>query len=621
MPRLRRWLCPLMSLPESDAPLLDLSNLKFQPAWVNEPSDFSNYAGSSESGDRRHGGDREGRRPRPGGGGGGGARPGRDRPAPGARREPDRGPARTGGAPRPDGPRRPRPESGPRGPRDPRAQDGPRRDYREEAPQPLPAVKVEFLPDEAVVSALAAQIRATHLTYPLFGLAKKFLEKPEYHRVMLTAEVKEGVAAPELFRVGDDGMVTLDRRSAERIAFERNRAALYEEKTEQGEPPKGNFSNVARCRLDGTLLGPTNHHAYQTALRSLYDQRYSRRMPFEHFRREIEVVNDPAEVEKWKEQSRASTTYTVIGSEPPVVLKSPAEVRQHFDDNHLGSMVQNGPSFILGGPAARSNPDPALSRAMRSAWEAESRYPGNLVQHVRAGLQKASLQIFKHRKKFVHVSGVRPLAFRHDPDSLVSESVQAILAAIGARPGISRKALAEKILGPATIAAAESASAPVATAAPVLEPVEVEPPATVTELPPTESAESSTPVTDDAKIEATEPVAVAPEDPHTKAKAALVADLLWLVTSGHVIAFHDGTYDLPPSPMAKPAAAVRGPAPVAESGTASAPVVEAATAPEAVVGETPSPAEDAKIETTILEPGALAKAAIATPITEAPIAL
>ena len=128
-------------------------------------------------------------------------------------------------------------------------------------------VKVEFLPDEAVVAALATQIRSSHLTYPLFGLAKKFLEKPEYHQVRLTTESIGGQPAPVLYRVGDDGPVTLDARVAERLSFDRNRARFYEEKTEQGEPPKGNFSNVARCRLDGTLLGPTNHHGYQTALR------------------------------------------------------------------------------------------------------------------------------------------------------------------------------------------------------------------------------------------------------------------------------------------------------------------------------------------------------------------
>ncbi len=381
----------------------------------------------------------------------------------------------------------------PRGPREQRGPGGPPRPPREEAP--LPPIKVEFLPDEAVVAALAAQIRASHLTYPLFGLAKKFLEKPEYHHVKLTVETKEGAPAAELFRIGEDGVVTLDARAAERIAFERNRGKFYEEKTEQGEPPKGNFSNVARCRLDGTLLGPTNHHAYQTALRSLYDQRYSRRMSFEQFRREVEVVSDPAEVEKWKEQSRATTTFTVIGTEPPVVLKSLAEVRQHFDEHHLKSIVQSGPSFVLAGPAARSNPDSALSRAMRAAWEAESRYPGNLVQHVRAGLQKASLQIFKHRKKFVHVSGVRPLAFLPDPDSAVSESVQAILSAIAARPGISRKALAEKILGPApVVAAAEPATAVEAAIA--------------AEQPPVDPA-------------APAPAPVATEDPQAKAKSAL----------------------------------------------------------------------------------------------------
>jgi hypothetical protein len=66
--------------------------------------------------------------------------------------------------------------------------------------------------------------------------------------------------------------------------------------------------------LSGTLLGPTNHHAYQPQLRSLYEQRFSRRLSFADYQRQIEIVSDPAVVERWKEEARKVTTYTTCAN-------------------------------------------------------------------------------------------------------------------------------------------------------------------------------------------------------------------------------------------------------------------------------------------------------------------
>ncbi len=549
-----------MPNPEPSAPLLDLSDLKFQPAWINETSNASRFFGAAEREERPPRGDRRDFRG-----------PSRDRDSRPARPGPGTGPR--GPSPRPPerrDDRGPKPAFKGSGPRDDRRGAPLRpRDERDQRPPEAPSapVRVEFMPEGGVVMALAQQIRNSHLTFPLFGLAKKFLEKPEYHVVRLTVENREGQPPVQLYRVGEDGPVTLDRRAAERMAFERARTSLYEEKTELGEPPKGNFSNVARCRLDGTLLGPTNHHGYQLALRALYDSRYSRRMSFEQFRREIETVNDPAAVEKWKEESRSNTTFTVVGSEPSIALGSLQEVRQHFEEHHLAENVRAGSSFTVAGPASRGNGDPGLNTAMRYAWEAEARHPLNLVQHVRAGLQKAGLQIFKHRKKFVYVSAARPIAFRAAPDSVVSANVQKILDLIAAAPGISRKVLAERILGPAPVAAEPTMSpaAPIAaseTPSPeVPETVVASPdaavptePGVVSDLP-----ESETPVEEPAasvvsNVDATPtaPPESAPspspiEDAYNRGKSALVADLRWLAAAGHVLALHDGTYDLPQS--------------------------------------------------------------------------
>src|SRR5437763_12219306 len=100
-------------------------------------------------------------------------------------------------------------------------------------------------------------------------------------------------------------------------------------------PIKGNFSKVARCRLSGTVLGPTNHHNYQPQLRSLYEQRYSRRMSFQDFQRQIEIVSDPGVVEQWKEQARSITTFKTKDEENPATFKSAAEAERHFRQTYL----------------------------------------------------------------------------------------------------------------------------------------------------------------------------------------------------------------------------------------------------------------------------------------------
>ena len=61
----------------------------------------------------------------------------------------------------------------------------------------------------------------------------------------------------------------MDREFLERNAFRFAHRDFYQVDVRNRSDKRGNFSNVARCRLSGTLLGPTNHHAYQPQLRKL----------------------------------------------------------------------------------------------------------------------------------------------------------------------------------------------------------------------------------------------------------------------------------------------------------------------------------------------------------------
>src|SRR6476659_3993994 len=344
----------------SSPPNEDLLDLRMLPAWANEPArpnDYANFEGEeADPTGRRH--DRSPRN--------------RDRD-----RE-RRGPRKPDG--RKDRPDRNRDRRSPRPP-DPRRDHGPQRDRREETPVEPLAVSVRFLPHQKAFENVIAQIKSAPIAYSVFALARLFLEKPERYDVRLA--MPEGT---QLFQLGETGPVAADRRILEGSAFASARDDFYTVEVTQTEPLKGNFSNVARCRLSGTLLGPTNHHAYQPQLRNLYETRFSRRMSFADYQRQIDIVSDPAVVEQWKEQARSVTTYHVKNAEPPVSFSSAADAERHFRQNHLPGLIREANEMTIDGVLSRRLPDRRLGRAIENAWVQETRSPSKMMQELAAGL-------------------------------------------------------------------------------------------------------------------------------------------------------------------------------------------------------------------------------------------
>ena len=493
-------------------PSPDLLDLKMMPAWVNDSAgtkDYSNFEGETERSF-----DRDGRSSSRGGGGGR-----RDERPRGPRRETREG----GGGRGPGGP-----GQGPRRPAGPRS-DSRRPDRRDEqrapreAPLPLPQVEVRFLPHPPALESVLAQIKTGAVTYSVFALARLFLDKPERYDVRLKAA--EGAV---LHQLGENGPVATDQRLLEASAFASARDEYYAVEQTQTEPLKGNFSNVARCRLSGTLLGPTNHHAYQPQLRSLYEQRFSRRMSFQDYQRQVEIVSDPEVVEQWKEQARSITTYKTKGQDPELSFKTEAEAERHFRQTHLPTLLRSEQELTVDGVLSRRMGDRGLGRLIENSWATEVRSPSKMMQELSAALRSAGLNIFRHRKGMLFVSPYRIRVFGHERSG-VSACINGILEKLTESPGINRKQLAEKM------AMAEG----------------------------------------EAEME--------------RAKRALASDLHWLIHEGYVIEFNDGTLDLPrakqPSGEGKPdkaeptdAGEASAETPVAASETEPAPVSKDASA-------------------------------------------
>jgi hypothetical protein len=475
-------------------PLFPL-DLKFLPDWLKEAPQSNPYAGHSgdagfrDRGARAEGGQRHAGR-------------GRDQAGQGPRqaRQEDRRP----GGPRPpgrEGQRAPRMSGGngpKRGPRDDHRQRQHSNGPDQRGPRPpgdrLPCqVRIEFLPEPNAAALIARQIRQGAKAYPLFGTAKMFLEKPERHIARITSLD----SAHPLHQLGD-GVIGFDSALLERDAFRSLWKNYYKEEVLAVDPPKGTFTSVAKCRSTGQLLGPKNHHAYQVAVRKLYEERFSRSMSFLDFQRdEIELLTSEQAVEDWKTEASRTVVYQTLDETEPKQFKSIAEAELDFRKNHLPELMKTGLVLQCGGKAVREMHERGLTSAAREAFDKETTYPAGIVNGLRRFLNEEGLHIFKHRKRLLYVTPIWPK--RADSTQGFAEGPATLLKLIEESPRISKRDLAVKILGlPAT-------------------------------LPPAESPEEEA-----SRLEAR--------------KTQIASDLHYLIHAGYVLEFADGRLDLPLSP-------------------------------------------------------------------------
>ena len=478
--------------------LLSSLELKFLPDWLKESPAPNRYAGfEGDSSERRQEGRERFGRGQGGGGGGrggaGGAGGDRGGGAGGGQGRRDGG-GGSGGARsgRSDG----RPQGGGRG-----GQGGPRREHHTQdasrgnearrdsvGGDKIPAqVRIQFLPEPIAAENIAKQIRQSGRAYPLFGTARMFLEKPERHVVRITSSD----AAHPLHQL-EDGAIGFDAEILERGAFRALWDRFYREEVVETEPPKGNYTSVARCRANGQILGPTSYHGYQVALRKLYEERFSRRMSFLEFQREeIEIIAGEQAVADWKALASRQTVYHTKDEVAPIQFKSIEETEAHFRKVCLPTLRKSATTLSCSGRSSRELPERGLVNAARDAFERELAYPAGMVHGLRAFFDEQGLQVFKHKKRVLYVSAIRP---KRAVVAGFAEGPASLLRLVEASPRITKREAAIKLLGVAN----------------------------------TEELES----------------------PEIAArKSQLAADLYYLIHAGHIVEFADGRLDLPLSPQ------------------------------------------------------------------------
>lgn len=414
-------------------------DLDFVPAWARQAPGADPYPERFE--ERRPRRDAGGDRPRRG-----------ERPrGPGDRRPGDRSQGRTGARPgdRPGARPGARPGTRPGGERDgdrrgPRREQapqdrGPRRESA--AAEPLLPIQISFVPEQAHLSTVMGDIRASQHAFPLPELAHLFLSKPEWHLVKFEAlSQKGGTPVVRFFQCRLTGRLFMNRDEALQAAATDALERCFSAEVTQKDPPAGQFICVGRCGLSGQLLGPPNHHAFQEQLELLHRTRFAH-MDINEYRDHVENVRDPEVVEQWKEQWRTHTVYRLkeeFGGDPAAEPMDEKAARAHAVEVIAPGGVKEVTRAVLPGPVSRSITDPRLLQLLRAAWTREQRFPVTLVRALKAAARRMGLFTFETSGRAAFVS---PIAPRPVDPARVVDSLRLVLEWLQAHPGCTRQEL------------------------------------------------------------------------------------------------------------------------------------------------------------------------------------
>ena len=152
-----------------------------------------------------------------------------------------------------------------------RRQPGDRKPF---APRERPLdVEVKLLPETKALGAIIRRIQQDIHAYKLKDLAYFFLDNPSSVLAKITPRA-DAAEAPTFRQCKACGFAALDEGALVEHILAAHLGDYYEAKEVECEPPKGNFSCVAKCGLSGVLLGPPNIHEFNSVVRDMMRTRY-----------------------------------------------------------------------------------------------------------------------------------------------------------------------------------------------------------------------------------------------------------------------------------------------------------------------------------------------------------
>ncbi len=361
---------------------------------------------------------------------------------------------------------------------------------KQETPRPpeLLGWKIHLIPEDRGLDGMAKQIRKEMKAYSLFQLARLILEKPQRYLVKWSSCLGKEKQVTPLFQCLLDETLWLSEKEALKHAFFNYRDRYYRSETIKREAPKGSYTAVGVCGMSQTLLGPPNHHDYQSKVRQLHAERFSH-IPFEVFKSRIQMSRDEALLEQWKEEQSTqeifylnscqnSTTDMNCGAAPvlasssindtlshcapeapgtsspaaslerslfPIVVEgaeekigSLTEVEEHFRKMFASSIIKKVErEVLLSHSKSWQQSAFVVRRAVEQELESLKRFPLSFSQEVGQALVKRGLQIFKAHENIVYASIARPRSLNQE-EQAISNSVKRVLEVLKEHAAVPR---------------------------------------------------------------------------------------------------------------------------------------------------------------------------------------
>ena len=180
---------------------------------------------------------------------------------------------------------------------------------------PLP-IEIRVLPEQKALGGVIRRIQSSHRAFPLRDIAWLFLDKPASCLIRLAQQKDNPIP---LYQCKVCGIPALTEEEIQNHLVNRHLDEFFDVEEIECEPPSGQFVCVMRCGITGELLGPPNHHSYNTKVHEMLRTKFPN-MPEESYRRKIESVREADLIEEWRQSCTKKNIYRRKTAEvvPPV---------------------------------------------------------------------------------------------------------------------------------------------------------------------------------------------------------------------------------------------------------------------------------------------------------------
>lgn len=266
---------------------------------------------------------------------------------------------------------------------------------RFEKPRPLD-VDVKVLPETKALGTIMRKLMLSPQAFKLKDLAYFLLDNPESVLLKITPRTPSQPSQPSqtFFQCKACSFAAPKRDDVVAHILSAHLGDYYEAKEIEVEPPKGNFTCVAKCGLTGVLLGPPNVHEFNSIVREMIRTKFPG-MSEADYRAKIVMVRESEAVEEWRKGATKKTVFVAkgAGEDAPQLTREQAE--GEFRRNILDNLLDSPKTLMLTAAAALKSDFKPLVWAVKDALQAERRAPYNMIFALRGAFHHRKMVFFR----------------------------------------------------------------------------------------------------------------------------------------------------------------------------------------------------------------------------------